>query len=881
MKRVSLALTLILSLALPAFAGDIPGLTSKKLPNGLDVIVIENHSSPLVTVEIAVKSGSFVEGPDFNGLSHLYEHMFFKGNRVIPNQEKYLARLGELGGSWNGSTQTERVNYYLTLPSQNAREGTAFIRDALFYPLFDQKELERERVVVLGEFDRNEANPFFHLAREMDRKLWYANFSRKNVIGDRDVIVTTPREKMITLKNRYYVPNNSAVLFAGDIRPAEAYALAEEYFGDWKPTEDPAKLYPVPEHPPLKQSSTIAVIQPVKSTLLRISWQGPSMTTDLPSTFAADVLSFILSQPNSRFTRNLVDSGLFDNASLSYFSQAHTGPISFFGATTPEKLDAANAAAQKELDAMVAPDYFADEELAFAKKQLEYSELYGREQTSAFVHTVSFWWASAGLDYYRNYLDNLRAVSRADITRYLQRYVLGKPHVTGALVSEDALPKVAMLKNAEVIRPKSGSSATAMSSTSSAATISTEEFDVDGLKVILRRNPQSEVVAARMFYPGGVAYAGADKAGLELLALEVAARQTEHYPKETMARELTRLGARLSSDARPDYTVFALSSIAQNFDESARIFLDAVAHPKFTAEEVALARDRRLHVIANEEDNPDTYLNRLSAQNAFGNHPYSLSGIGTKENISAVSADALRDFYMRGLSRSRLLLVVAGNATREQVTALVRNALTDVPKGEYKPTALPAIPNAAQSTVKLVARDLPTVYVQGYFPGPRRGDADYVATNVAMHVYARRIYQEIRTKRNLSYAPSAGETSNAQTAGMLYVTTPDPNAAITVMRDELQRMRTSNVGADELSAAINELRTYLLQDLETSDETANLLGRASITAGDWHVVDQAAQLLDKITAEDVRAAMQKYAQHVDFTLLGKVDNVDQKLVTSF
>src|SRR5262249_46925600 len=246
-------------LPLSIVAGTIPGLTSKKLDNGLDVIVVENHAVPLVTVEIAVKSGAFVESPEYNGLSHLYEHMFFKGNKVIPNQEKYLQRLRELGASWNGSTNTERVNYCLTLPSENLREGTIFLRDALFYPLFQQKELERERVVVLGEFDRGEAQPGFHLAREVDRKLWYQYFSRKNVIGDREVIVTTPREKMVTIKERYYVPNNSAVLFAGDVKPEEAFALAQELFADWKATEDPHVKYPEPAHPPLRQNSTVAV----------------------------------------------------------------------------------------------------------------------------------------------------------------------------------------------------------------------------------------------------------------------------------------------------------------------------------------------------------------------------------------------------------------------------------------------------------------------------------------------------------------------------------------------------------------------------------------------------------------------------------------------
>src|SRR5687767_2325265 len=121
MRRMLSLLLFIAVLAPTALAGTIPGVTSKKLANGLDVIVIENHAVPLVTIEIAVKSGSYVEGPDYSGLSHLYEHMFFKANKVIPSGEKYAKRLNELGASWNGTTQTERVNYYLTVPVENLR----------------------------------------------------------------------------------------------------------------------------------------------------------------------------------------------------------------------------------------------------------------------------------------------------------------------------------------------------------------------------------------------------------------------------------------------------------------------------------------------------------------------------------------------------------------------------------------------------------------------------------------------------------------------------------------------------------------------------------------------------------------------------------------
>ena len=874
--RTLLAAFLLLATSL--HAGDIPGLSSKKLKNGLEVIVVENHAVPLVTIEIAVKSGGFIETPEYSGLSHLYEHMFFKGNRAIPNQEAYLKRLRELGAAWNGTTQTERVNYYFTIPSENLREGSIFMRDALFYPLFQQKELERERVVVLGEFDRNEANPFFYLSREVDRKLWHQYFSRKNVIGDREVIVTTPREKMQTLKDRYYVPNNSALLFAGDVNPEEAYALAEELFAEWKATEDPHKLYPVPPHPPLKASSAIAIIQPVNTTTLQIAWHGPSMTEDTPSTFAADVLTFILQQPTSRFYRNLVDSGLFDNVGISYFSQAHTGPINVFGQTSPERLDKAHAALLNEIGHFTDADYFSDEELRFAKDQLEVSEILGRERPSDFVHSVSFWWASGGLDYYRNYLENLRKVTRADVQNYVRRYIAGKPSVTGVLVSDANRGKIALLKNAEVVRPTKGSSATAMQSAQTSAA-PTEEFDVNGVHVIVRRNPSSETVTAKAFLQGGLGYAGRDRAGLELLLLEIAEKQSTNYPKEKMARELTRLGAQLNAGAGPDYSTFTLTSLSRNFNESFRIFLDALAHPLINEGELALARERRLTAIKGEEENPDAYIERLSLENFYGEHAYAANPLGTEALIKAATVKQLTDLHKSGVTGSRLLLTVVGNVNRADVESQLKSI--GLSAGSYQPSAVAPIPNADRAATKLVARDLPTVYVNGFFPAPSPKSEDYAAALVGINILSDRLFEEVRTKRNLSYAAFSGLRRSNAALAQLYVSTPDPNAAVRVIRDEVVKLQTTPVDQVELKDQIRQMKTAMLMNLQSSNDIARALGEWELLAGDWSAFDATLRKLDDVTPEQVRAAMAKYAHHVDFALLGKVEGVDTKLLESF
>ncbi|MBL7074246.1 insulinase family protein [candidate division KSB1 bacterium] len=441
-SKILVAIIFLLAPLLALSAGEY-GILATELDNGLAVIVVENHTVPLVTVEICVKNGAFTEPPEFDGLSHLYEHMFFKANRAIPNQERFLERGRELGTVWNGTTSTERVNYFFTLPKDSLSPGMIFMRDAICSPLFDQVELERERSVVLAEYDRAESSPFYYLGREVNRLLWYQYPSRKNVLGDRDVINTATREKMFTIQQRFYIPNNSALFLAGDLTPEEGFSLARGVFGDWSRGEGPFESFPVPEHPPLTENRAVIINDfPVQAVTLQMQLMGPSVTADPGATFAADVFSYILSQPNSRFQRNLIDTGLAVRASIGYYTQAHTGPINISMQSTANKFQDAREALLAEMAHFADPDYYTDEQLESAKNRLEIQEVYSQERTSSFVHTLSFWWAVVGLDYYLDYIDNLRKVDRQAITDYLSQYILDKPYVVGVLISTEDQEKI-------------------------------------------------------------------------------------------------------------------------------------------------------------------------------------------------------------------------------------------------------------------------------------------------------------------------------------------------------------------------------------------------------------------------------------------------------
>src|SRR5262245_47574676 len=451
--RIAAALFLfaLVAATLPGGALAQPQWKKITLKNGMDVIVIENAAVPLVTVEIAVKNGAYTEPPEYNGLSHLYEHMFFKSNERS-KADGYHDRAADLGMLSNAQTQYEVVNYYTTTIKTGLSEAMTLMRDAIRYPLFDKQELEQEIQVVLDELNQHRSNPYFYLGDATDKRLWYKYPSRKNPGGDPETVAKATPEMMRVIQKKFYIPNNSALVVAGDVTAQEVFKLADEIFSDWSRGEDPFVKDPIPRHPPLAKDEAVIANQPVNAATIQISYHGPSTDLDAPATYAADVFSFILRQPDSRFSRALVDTGLTTGLSFGYLTQKNVGPIQLTAQTTPEKLKDALKAINAEFSKFDAPDYFTDRELEYAKTLIDVSETFDREKPSQYAHTVSFWWASSGLDYYATYVDNLRKVTREDIRQYVRKYIKNRPRVVSALLSEEDQKRVGLTEKDLLVR---------------------------------------------------------------------------------------------------------------------------------------------------------------------------------------------------------------------------------------------------------------------------------------------------------------------------------------------------------------------------------------------------------------------------------------------
>ena len=411
----------------------------QKLSNGLEVVVIENNKVPLATIEIAVKNGAYTEGAEYSGLSHLFEHMFFKANKDYPTQEKLLKRTQELGAIWNGTTGEERVNYYFTFNKDSLTQGLKFINAAIRFPIYRPEDMQKERPVVDGEFQRAESDPGFQIYYESGKRLWGDNFTRKNPIGDHTIINTATPEKMMIIKNKYYFPNNSVLVIAGDVHHEEAFAMANKIFGDWMSSGfNPNEKYPIPEFAPLTSTeyfikeSTIA-----KTPYVMYWWQGPDTRRDSAGTIAADVFSTILGMNSSKWQQALVDKGLATYAGVSYQTQKYVGPISIFVVPNPNKLKECHEEIMKQISMWNQNDYFTDEQLNDAKQTIRRNQIRRDEKPSDQPHQFTYSWCSASPEYFTDYVNNIMKISRADIQKYISNYITGKHYVAGMIINAE------------------------------------------------------------------------------------------------------------------------------------------------------------------------------------------------------------------------------------------------------------------------------------------------------------------------------------------------------------------------------------------------------------------------------------------------------------
>jgi zinc protease len=273
----------------------------------------------------------------------------------------------------------------------------------------------------------------------VNKKVWGSLFTRKNPIGDHQIINTATPEKMMIIKDKYYFPNNSLLVICGDVDPNDAFRKANEIFGDWESSGfDPHVKYPVPEFQPIAQTEYFIKESSIAQTpYVMYTWQGPDTRNDSMSTLAADVFSTILGLNSSKWQQALVDKGLASFVGLNYQTEKYVGPVSIFAIPNPAKMKEFCAEVLNQVSHLADVDYFTDEQLQNAKDILRRNHIRNTEKPSSLSSNLTYWWCSASLDYFTDYLPGMMSITRDDIRNYLNKYIVNKPYIAGMILNED------------------------------------------------------------------------------------------------------------------------------------------------------------------------------------------------------------------------------------------------------------------------------------------------------------------------------------------------------------------------------------------------------------------------------------------------------------
>ena len=444
------ALFIFVSAGVFAQETSIENLYTYKLKNGLDLFVAENHTVPLVYIEICVRGGGIAQTKENAGLFHLYEHLMFKGNKKYKSAEEMQYALSKLGvAEWNGSTNVEYVNYFFTVPSEKLKEGLEFWNYAIRTPTIDKREFEAEKKVVLSEIEGDAADPSHKMYNLISDKMFPEAPWVRSPGGSTEVVANSTVKDLKKIQKEYYIPNNASLYVGGDVNPDEVYELVKKIYGSWKKGKDPwaKNIVEYSKSPLAKTEYYVMPFDKVSEQMAQVmvNFRGPDAEFDRDDTYAADMLLHLTENPQSYFVQSFLNNPQLgipdeDYLGVSYITARRVGIINTTAIMlAPEQY----LPLRVKMFAENIPQAFYgtlelsdnEEELALIKKRLYNSDVFARETASGLLTTARFWWTCTDADYYFSYSDNVSKVQSSDLKKLVQKYVENKNAMVIVLIN--------------------------------------------------------------------------------------------------------------------------------------------------------------------------------------------------------------------------------------------------------------------------------------------------------------------------------------------------------------------------------------------------------------------------------------------------------------
>jgi zinc protease len=853
------------------------------LPNGLEVILVEDHRLPIVAVNIWYHVGPANEAPGLTGFAHLFEHMMFAATRHVPRglADRLLEGAGATDS--NGSTDYDRTNYYDTVPSNQLELALWIHADRMGYLLdvLDQRALSNQQDVVRNERRQTVENRPYGIAEEA---LTHALFPKTHpyygaVIGSHADIQSARLADVRNFFLRYYGPNNASIVIAGDIDKARTRALVAKYFGSFR--RGPPVPRPAVVTPPITRERRLVVPDRVELPRLYMGWLTPPAFQ--PGDAELQVTAQILAGgKSSRLYKSLVyERQIAQDASAAQNPNALASTFTIAVTARPGH-DAREI--ETALDAELARLRDAgpsDKEVERARNMIETGMLTSIEKlggTGLANQMNAYNQYTGDPGYLAKDIARFERVTAADVRRVARAYLQ-----TRARAVVTAVPGVPRL-GPEVPTPPQSAAATPAS-----AGINRDEpwrykapkpgpaprFTLpqgqsfrlaNGLTVIHYFNPALPLVTARLVIKSGSDANPADQPGLASFTAQMLDEGTATRSAPQIADDLAQLGAFLDTGSSADASSVSVTALKSTFPQALDVLADMVRHPAFPNAEVERQRAERLGELAQQRDDPEAVAALAAAGALYGpDHPYGYGQLGTEQAIRETTRSDLYDFWRRHYVPGNAALVVSGDIGRDELKALAEARFLGW-AGDEAPLAAPGAPDTTPARVVLVDKPgAPQTALRVTAIGVPRTTPDYPALevmNAALGgLFSSRINNKLREQKGYSYGMFSHFRYD-RTPGYFAIAgsvrTDVTGPSVAAILDEVRAIRERPLPPEELLGARNSQVLSLPGQFETND------GIGASLAETWvydlpldyyvHLPAQFAQ----VTARQVQAAARSH-----------------------
>ena len=661
------------------------------LANGLTVILHQDNSDPLVHVDVTYHVGSAREQLGKSGFAHFFEHMMFQGSKNVAD-EQHFKIVTQSGGDLNGTTNTDRTNYYETVPRNQLEKMLWLESDRMGFLLetITEEKFEIQRATVKNERGQNVDNrPYGRLTETINQMIYPREHPYSwPVIG---YMTDLERGTVTDLKeffSRWYGPNNAVLTIGGDIDEAQTLAWVNQYFGELKAgpkVENIAKTLTT-----LEKNRYYSFSDNVSLPLLYISF--PTVYGMHEDEAALDVFANIIGNgPTSLLYKNLVKSGVAVQAGASHPCQELSCLMSFFALPNPQQGMALSTIEQVINETLLEFEQRGvnDDDLLKTKVSIETGTIYGLQSVSGKVSTLAQYQTVLGdADYTQAQVARYNQVSKDDVMRVYKKYIKGKgaavlsiyPHGKKQFIAKAddfVLPDVSnppelavidtlIMKNTSsfdrTIMPKAG-----VNPQIEVPKLWRDSFN-NGIEIIASQNSETPTVSLLLSIEGGPLLDPIKKAGLASLTASLMNEGTTNYSKEELSNELAKLGSDISIGASGRNTYIKVSSLVKNLDATLLLMLDMMLNPAFEEADFNRVKNQLIQRLEQGSKDAATLASRALKQVTYGeNNRVGLPNSGTVATVSAISLKDIKSFYQQYFSPKQASLVIVGDISQSEI----------------------------------------------------------------------------------------------------------------------------------------------------------------------------------------------------------------------